>query len=156
MTRIEFVERFVNECYMKVRDPKWQIRAIAHSHAVSRMAVLLARRRGEDAEIAAVSGLLHDLYAYEHLDYADHAHLGAGRAREVLAAMGMFSEKEMDAVYSAVWHHDDLDQTGSPMDEILKDADLFDNSLGRQLDALKPHEQKRLMAALSELGIRQD
>lgn len=155
MKRVEYVDRFVSDVFRTIDDEKWLFRAVSHSHAVSRFAYLLALRRGEDAEIAAVSGLLHDLYAYEHLDYNDHAHLGAVRAAEVLTLLGMFTEAEIDVVRAAVWHHDDLDRTDGPMDEILKDADMLDNSLTRPVDTLKPHEQMRFRAVMSELGIVQ-
>ena len=77
MSRVSTVEAFVFERVAGIADETWRTRAVYHSHAVSLLCVLLAKKRGLDPETAAIAGLLHDLYAYERRDYTDHAHLGA-------------------------------------------------------------------------------
>ena len=65
-------------------DNQKRSNAIAHLHCVSLAAVMIAKKRGEDPELAAMAGLLHDVYAYKSGSYENHAHLGAEYAREIL------------------------------------------------------------------------
>ncbi len=58
--------------------------SIAHLHGVSLAAVLIAKKRGEDPELAVIAGLLYDLYAYTKEAYDDHARKGADIARVLL------------------------------------------------------------------------
>ena len=57
---------------------------------------MIAKKRGENAELAAMAGLLHDLYAYKSGSYDDHAHKGAEYARKVLQDMGITTEEETE------------------------------------------------------------
>ncbi|MBQ8092155.1 MAG: HD domain-containing protein [Clostridia bacterium] len=156
MDKAKCIEQFVNAVFLAIDDDKWKLRAISHSHAVSRFAVMLARRRGEDAELASIAGFLHDLYAYEKKSYTDHAHLGAERAAVLLKNLNILSESERMIVCSAIRNHDDLDRIDSPMDEILKDADPLDNALDKAADTLKPYERERLTSIYRELGMHRN
>ena len=40
-------------------------KAMNHLHGVSFAAVMIARKRGENPELAAMAGLLHDVFAYK-------------------------------------------------------------------------------------------
>jgi phosphoglycolate phosphatase-like HAD superfamily hydrolase len=114
------------------------------------------RKRGLDAELAAVCGQLHDLAAYERLSYDNHAALGAERAVQFLRELGEQDEAALCLVHSAILRHDDLGKTDGPMDEVLKDADLLDNAQLRAPEKLRPEEIKRLYRVFEELGIRQN
>lgn len=126
--------------------------AIAHLHGVSLAAVMIAKKRGEDAEIAAMAGLLHDLYAYKSGSYDDYAHKGADYAREVLEDLGITGKAETDVICSAIWHHDSKDCIDSPMDEILKDADVIHHSLADPTKEVKEHEKARYEKLCREFG----
>ena len=76
-----------------MNDNQKRANAIAHLHGVSLTAVMIVKKRGENAELAAMAGLLHDLYAYKSGLYDDHAHKGAEYARQVLEELGITSEK---------------------------------------------------------------
>jgi HD superfamily phosphodiesterase len=153
MSRVSIVEAFVLERVSGIADEKWRTRAVYHSHAVSLLCVLLAKKRGLDPETAAIAGLLHDLYAYEEQDYTDHAHRGAARAREVLEALALTTPEETETIVSAVYRHDDLTVQDAPFDELLKDADLIDNALKDPAREAKPHEEARLRRICRELGL---
>ena len=153
MDRVSAVEAFVFERFNQIDDGTWRTRAVYHSHAVSLVCVLLAKKRGLDPEVAAIAGLLHDLYAYERRDYTDHAHRGAARAGEVLASLGLTTPEENERIASAIYHHDDLTLVDGPMDELLKDADLIDNALSRPARAVKGNEAARIERLRAELGI---
>ena len=106
----------------------------------------------KNAELAAMAGLLHDLYAYKSGSYDDHAHRGAEYARQILEELGITSEEETDIICSAIWHHDSKDQIDSAMDEVLKDADVIHHSLGDPTKEVKAHEQARFERLSEEFG----
>ena len=135
-----------------MEDNQKRANAIAHLHGVSLAAVMLARKRGEDPELAAMAGLLHDLYAYKSGSYDDHAHKGAEYARELLEKMDITTPEETDVICSAIRHHDSKAEIDAPMDEILKDADVIHHSLGDPTKAIKPHEQERYEKLCNEFG----
>ena len=151
--RVSIAESFVFERFNGIPDQKWRTRAIYHSHAVSLLCVLFARKRGLDPEIAAIAGLLHDFYAYEQMDYTDHAHRGAVRAGEVLEERGWTTEEEKAQIMSAIYHHDDLMTEDDPMDELLKDADLIDNAMSNPSRAVRPDQVPRIAKICRELGL---
>ena len=134
-------------------DNQKRAAAIAHLHGVSLAAVVIAKKRGDNLELAAMAGLLHDLYAYKSGSYDDHAHKGADYAGEVLKDLGITSKEETDIVCFAIWHHDSKAEIDSPMDEVLKDADVIHHSLGDPTKEVKEHEKERYEKLCREFGI---
>ena len=134
-------------------DNQKRAAAIAHLHGVSLAAVVIAKKRGDNLELAAMAGLLHDLYAYKSGSYDDHAHKGADYAGEVLKDLGITSKEETDIVCFAIWHHDSKAEIDSPMDEVLKDADVIHHSLGDPTKEVKEHEKERYEKLCMEFGI---
>ena len=143
MSRIKDLQKRVHEILKDMDDNQKHAGAVAHLHGVSLAAVMIAKKRGEDPELAAMAGLLHDLYAYKSGSYDDHAHKGADYAREVLGDLGITDKEETDIICSAIWNHDSKDQTDVPMDEVLKDADVLHHSLGDPTKEVKEHEKAR-------------
>ena len=82
----------------------------------------------------------------------DHAHKGADYAREVLKDLGITNEDETDIICSAIWHHDSKAEIDSPMDEVLKDADVIHHSLGDPTKEVKEHEKVRYEQLCREFG----
>ena len=78
MSRIKDLQKQVHRVLKKMEDEGKRLKAISHLHGVALTAAVLAKKRGENAELATMAGLLHDLYAYKSGSYDDHAHLGAG------------------------------------------------------------------------------
>ena len=132
----------------KIEDEDKRLKAVSHLHGVA-----LAKKRGEDAALATMAGLLHDLYAYKSGSYDDHARLGADYARKLLEKLALTTPEETDVVCSAIRHHDSKDEVDGPLDEILKDADVLDHSLSDPTKAIKPHEQARYAKLCGELGL---
>jgi len=54
---------------------------------------MIAKKRRQNSELAAMSGLLHDLWAYKSGSYDDHAHHGADYARKVLGKIEITIDK---------------------------------------------------------------
>ena len=153
MSRIKELQKQVHKILKDMDENQKRANAIAHLHGVSLAAVMIAKKRGEDPELAAMAGLLHDLYAYKSGSYDDHAHKGAECARQVLEELGITEKDETDIICSAIWHHDNKDQIDSPMDEILKDADVIHHCLGDPTKEVKEHEKARYARLCQEFGL---
>ena len=100
-----------------------------------------------------MAGLLHDMAAYRSGSYDDHAHRGADYAKEVLHAMGETTEEEIEQICSMIYHHDDKQVTDSPLDEVLKDADVIHHCFNDLSKPVKDKEKARFNALIEELGL---
>ena len=153
MSRIKELQKQVHRILEKMDDNDKRAKAIAHLHGVSLAAVMIAKKRGENPELAAMAGLLHDLHAYKSGSYDDHAHLGAEYARKLLEKLAITTPEETDVICTAIWHHDSKAEVDGPMDEILKDADVIDHSLSDPTKEVKAHEVARYVKLREELGL---
>ena len=152
MSRIKDLQKQVHRILDKIEDEDRRLKAVSHLHGVALAAAMLAKVRGEDAELATMAGLLHDLYAYKSGSYDDHAHLGADYARKLLEKLAITAPEETDVVCAAIWHHDNKAEVDGPLDEILKDADVIDHSLSDPTKEVKAHETARFGKLCAELG----
>ena len=125
-----------------------------HLYSVSQTCALLAMKRQQNVELAAIAGLLHDIYAYQTGNRKDHARQGAAAARKILQELNLFSEEEIDMISHAIYCHSDKDEVDSPFDEVLKDADALQHFLIMPLVAPAPHEAARVSKLKEELGIQ--
>ena len=151
MGRIKDLQKQVHKVLEKIDDEDKRLKAISHLHGVALAAAVLAKKRGENAELATMAGLLHDLWAYKSGSYDDHAHLGAEYARKVLGEL--VTLKEMEIICSAIYHHDSKAEVDGPLDEVLKDADVIDHSLADPTKEVKAHELARFSKLCEELGL---
>ncbi len=153
MSRIKELKIRVHKILDNMEDSEKRAAAVAHLHGVSLAAVMIAKKRGLDPELAAMAGLLHDVYAYDSGSYDDHARLGAEYARRILEDLGMTTPEETEIIYDAIHNHDSKASVDSPMDEVLKDADVIDHSLNDPTKSVKEHEQARYEKLCAEFGI---
>ncbi|WP_026658186.1 HD domain-containing protein [Butyrivibrio sp. AC2005] len=153
MSRLKDLRTYIDKELANITDLDKRTSATAHLYGVSLAATILAKKRGLNEELAAMSGMLHDLHAYKSGSYDDHAHLGADLARKILEELGITSKEETDIICSAIYHHDDKLVTDSPMDELLKDADVIDHCFKDSSKPVKEKEQKRYDALCKELGL---
>ena len=150
MSRIKDLQKQVFKVLADTDDP---LKAMAHLHGVSIAAVMIARKRGQNPELAAMAGLLHDLWAYKSGSYDDHAHLGADYSRKILEKSGNVTPEEIEVICSAVWHHDDKANIDSPMDEVLKDADVIDHCFSDPTKEIKEKERPRFKKLCQDFGL---
>lgn len=143
MSRIKDLQKQVYKVLSKMDDPEKQMKAMSHLHGVALAAAVLAKKRGEDAELATMAGMMHDLYAYKSGSYDEHEKRGSELARAILEKLDMTTEEETDIICSAISHHGDKAEIHAPMDEILKDADVIDHSLSDPTKEVKDHEKAR-------------
>ena len=153
MSRLKELRNYVDAEIDKMEDPDKRTSAIAHLYGVSLAATMIAKKRGLDPEIASMAAMLHDLHAYNTGSYDDHAHKGADLARKILEELKLTDEKETDIICSAIYHHDDKLVVDSPMDELLKDADVIDHCLKDSSKAVKEKEQARFDKLCAEFGM---
>ncbi len=153
MSRLKKLRKYVDARLNEMEDADKRIGAVNHLYGVSLAATMIAKKRGLDTELAAMAGMLHDLYAYESGSYDDHARRGADLARKVLGELGLTDEKETDIICSAIYHHDDKLTVDSPMDEALKDADVIHHCMNDLSKAIKDKEKARFDSLCREFGM---
>jgi HD superfamily phosphodiesterase len=120
---LEAIHEIIDEYIKNSEDPK---KNHIHAYTVSRYASLLAQRRKLDSTLAAIMGLLHDVYFLRSGTYKNHDILGAEMAEKILTDTGLFSADEIKVISQAIARHDSND-IHDPYDEILKDADYLAN-----------------------------
>ena len=153
MSRLKELRKFVDAELNRMEDADKRTSAIAHLYGVSLAAAMIAKKRGLDPELASMAAMLHDLHAYRTGSYDDHAHKGAELAREILGELALTSDTETEIICSAVYHHDDKLTTDSPMDEVLKDADVVHHCMNDLSKAVKEKEQARFDNLCAEFGL---
>ena len=155
MGRLKELRKYVDAEINRMENADKRTGAIAHLYGVSLAATIIAQKRGLDAELLSMAAMLHDLHAYKTGSYDDHAHKGAGLAREILGELGLTNEEETDLICSAIYHHDDKLVVDSPMDEALKDADVIHHCMNDLSKAIKEKEQARYIALCQEFALKQ-
>ncbi len=152
MSRLKELREYIDKELTSLPEEK-RTSATAHLYGVSLAATILAKKRGLDQELAAMAAMLHDMHAYKSGSYDDHAHLGADLARDILKKLDITTPEETDTICSAIYHHDDKLVIDSPMDELLKDADVIDHCFKDSSKPVKEKEQKRYDALCEEFGL---
>lgn len=153
MGRLKELRKYVDAKLNEMEDADRRISAVAHLYGVSLAATMIARKRGEDAELASMAAMLHDLYAYQSGSYDDHAHKGADLAREILEKLRLTDKDETELICSAIYHHDDKYAIDSPMDEVLKDADVIHHCMNDLSKQVKEKERARFENLCREFGM---
>ena len=153
MSRLKELRKIVDAELNKMEDADKRISAAAHLYGVSLAATIIAKKRGLDHELASMSAMLHDLHAYKTGSYDDHAHKGAELAREILGELALTSDTETEIICSAIYHHDDKLAIDSPIDEVLKDADVIHHCMNDLSKAVKNKEKARFDSLCREFGM---
>ncbi|CAK7036033.1 MAG: hypothetical protein BACD_00114 [Bacteroides rodentium] len=153
MSRLKELRKYVDSKLNEIEDADKRTSAVNHLYGVSLAATMIARKRGLDTELSAMAAMLHDLYAYKSGSYDDHAHRGADLAREILGELKLTDEKETEIICSAIYHHDDKLVADSPMDEVLKDADVIHHCMNDLSKSVKEKEQERFDSLCVEFGM---
>lgn len=154
MGRLKELRKYVDNELNKMEDADKRNSAFIHLYGVSLAAAMIAEKRGLDSELASMAAMLHDLYAYKTGSYDDHAHKGAGLAGEILGKLKLTDDAETGIICSAIYHHDDKLAEDSPMDEVLKDADVIHHCMNDLSKPVKEKEQVRFSRLCAEFGMR--
>lgn len=125
MDRVKMIRSYVDNIIHCISSTDERKAAYIHTYGVAQACSIIAGRRGLNAELAYISGLLHDIYAYKTGSYSCHSQSGAEMARPVLRDMKVFSDNEQMLILSAIFHHANKDLVHDEYDEVLKDADIL-------------------------------
>ena len=154
MSRLKELRKYIDAELNKMQDPDKRISAAAHLYGVSLAATLLAEKRGLDPELCSMAAMLHDMHAYKTDSYDDHAHKGAELAQQILGELKLTDAGETELICSAIYHHDDKYAFDSPMDELLKDADVIHHCFNDVSKPVKEKEQARYESVCKEFGLK--
>jgi uncharacterized protein len=155
MDRLEAVRQVVDEILHEQPDLEEHRCGFVHLYGVSATCALLALKRGQDVELCAVAGMLHDVWTYKSGDPADHARLSAREAEQILGELGCFGPDEIAAVCGAIARHSAKAEQDGAMDELLKDADVLQHFLYNPTLPVQEGEQDRLTQILEELTVKE-
>ena len=144
--RIEAVREIVSGLLEQVPNVSLRASGYVHMFGVAEACVLLAMRRGEDIELAAAAGYLHDIATYATGNAVDHAHRGAEMAKQIL-------QEEIGKICQAIFFHSDKKMENGPLEEILKDADVLQHCLFDP-GYVANKEKDRFKKLKKELGIK--
>ncbi|MHB1461120.1 MAG: HD domain-containing protein [Armatimonadota bacterium] len=150
MSRLHSIRDMVNRMISGF-DSELQPYAYNHLHGVAQASSLLALKRGLDAELAAVAGLMHDLYSYTTGLTKFHDQNGAEMIRPILRDTKLLSSTEQQCIISAVFHHCDKQNRHGAYEELLKDADVLGYYLNDPDSAVNLERTDRLNSLFAEL-----
>lgn len=97
-----------------------------HMTSCARLAWLMAEERDVDPELAACAAAVHDFGRILTGRQAGHAEAGYGPVKEFLTSTQLFEDWQVEQIAEAVRHHSEKDVKGTPLMEIIKDADVVD------------------------------
>lgn len=125
---------------------------LIHAAGTARLGQLIALKRDLDLEASFIIGVLHDYGRIITGTKKDHARMGSRFVREYLTGSGNFTPEETEIIVQAVANHSLKGEVGSPLEELIKDADVLEGYFaGRPSE--KPEAQNRLKSLLAELNL---
>jgi uncharacterized protein len=97
-----------------------------HMASCARLGYLMAQARGVDPELAACACAVHDYGRIITGKQKGHAEAGYLPGKEFLKSTELFTEDEIEQIAAAVRNHSRKSEVGTPIEEIVKDADVVD------------------------------
>jgi HD superfamily phosphodiesterase len=151
--RIEILREYIDNVILHMTDTFERRCAYLHLYGVAQACALIALRRGENAELATMAGMLHDFYTYKYMDSKDHAKKGAILAREVLSELKITTDEETTLICSAIHNHSSKGGVFSAFDEILIDADVLQHCIHNITMPVMEHEKARFAKLVDEFAL---
>lgn len=128
-----------NECFGNNRKD-----GLEHLFNVANMAIFLAKIENLDLELAAITGILHDIAAYKYNSHFDHANRSSMLAKAILTSSKLFTDEETILIVNAVKNHSFKDKIDDPYSELIKNADLLVQHLNEPNAVFSKDKQLRL------------
>ena len=97
-----------------------------HITSCAKIGYMLAEQRGVDPILAAAACAVHDYGRIITGKQEGHAEAGYEPVQECLRGTELFDEDEIQQIAVAVKNHSKKGEVGSPLEEIVKDADVLD------------------------------
>ena len=152
MNRLQLVRAEIDELLLTQPNVQARRDGYVHLYGVAQNCALLAIKRGLDIELCTIMGLLHDIYTYKFEYVKNHGVLGAAEAENLLKKLDLFSEAEIELVKRAVRNHSNKKTIHDKYSELLKDADILQNTIYRSEIEVK--HKDRLKKVFRNFGIR--
>jgi len=133
-TRLEILKEYIDSELHNIQKCFEKRCSFIHLYGVSMCCTMIAAKRGENIELAAMAGMLHDFYLYYNANdqnriFTDHGRRGSLFVREVLNKLQLTTDKETDIICSGVANHCDKLMIDDSFDEVIKDADVLQHCL---------------------------
>jgi len=152
MDRLELVRNEIDTILFRSEKANVRSEGFIHLYGVAQNCTLLAIKRKLDVELCTIIGLLHDIYTYKYGYVKEHAILGASEAENLLIDLDVFTKEEIDIIKTAISNHSDKKTKHDKYSEMLKDADVLQNSLYNTSFEIK--HVKRLKKVFRNFGIK--
>lgn len=151
--RVELVRALVLETLHTIEKTSKKEGALVNLLEVSSFASLLAVRREQNSEIAAIAGLLHDFYFYKTGIKDFPGPNSADSVRPILRSTQIFTDEELSVILRSIFYQNDKHRVHGPYEEIIKDAILIQRYVQNPGDHFSKVEINRLQKGFVELGI---
>jgi len=155
MDRIEKLQKCIDEILFNNKDIVKIRNGYVHLYGVAQACVMLAKKRSLNQELAAMAGMLHDIYNYQYSYCKDHAQKSAVLSREILQGLEIIDSKEIDMICTAILNHSDKKSIDGEYDELLKDADVLQHCAYNPKSPVAEHEKERYYRLLKEFRINE-
>lgn len=153
MNRIEILRQYIDNIILNMPDAEERRCAYIHLYGVAQSCALIALKRGENAELATMAGMLHDIYSYAKMDTKDHAHKSAALAKKILTSLQITNKDETKLICDAIYTHSEKGLVHSDFNEIIIDADVLQHCLYNPIFVIMPHEKSRYEKLKIEFGM---
>ena len=97
-----------------------------HITSCAKIGYIMAEKRGVDPILAAAACACHDFGRIITGKQSGHAEAGYEPVQVFLKNTGLFNDDEISQIAIAVKNHSKKAEIGSPLEEIVKDADVLD------------------------------
>ena len=118
-----------------------------HITSCAKIGYIMAEKRGVDPILAAAACACHDYGRIITGKQPGHAEAGYEPVQVFLKNTGLFNDDEISQIAIAVKNHSKKAEIGSPLEEIVKDADVLD-LYQYGYDVARKEQQDRLEAIL--------
>jgi uncharacterized protein len=153
MKRLAVVRNEIDHLLLNQSNDNKNLDVYIHLYGVAQNCSILAIKRGLDVELCTIIGMLHDIHTYKFGYVKEHASLGAIEAEKILRDLELFSEEEIEVAKNAIYNHSDKKTVHDKYSELIKDADVLQNSLFNYT-AFPIKNKKRLKKVFKNLGIK--
>lgn len=114
-----------------------------HIISCAKIGYLMAEKRGIDPILAACACAVHDYGRIITGKQANHAEVGYEPVKKFLKGLDLFTPEEVEEIALSVKNHSNKSEIGTPLEEIVKDADVLDfHQYGYEMP--RPEQQARL------------
>ncbi len=143
LLRHQYLYSIVNALIDQMKDIDQKKYFAIHLYGVAQYAAFFAACNRLNMEIAATSGLLHDIYVVQTGIGEDHARNGAEIAEKILKDINQFNGEEIHIIKQAILFHSDKQIVHNEYDEILKNADVLHYYIYKPNDDLNYTESRK-------------